>query len=360
MTVKGLKKLSAVVMAAYILSILAFYFIGGDQLRFRGTLSEAVSPMSAVGEIVAGTEVEQRFTASGDALSHVQLFFSNYGRENTCHVRAEVLSADGTVLGASEIAADTAEDNRWTILPFPEDIPLRRGEPYTLRVTSPDGTAGNALTVYNLASGNPLPDGTYEFSVHDYLDTVAAAPNSYDADLVALCKAMSDYGHYAQIQQNYDLEHSFSTVYFQDQIAQVSAEEVPAYTFSNGTNVTFIGASLLMKSETVIRAYFTIKGSAEGWTAKVDNNPVELQHRSGNTYYVELGGIHSKDLGEGHSFTVSKGADSAALSGYSVYSYVRQVLSIYANSTTENEINLVNVVKALKFYGQKASVYFSH
>ena len=121
MTTKGLRKFSAVVMAVYILSILAFYFIGGDQLRFRGTLSGAVSPMSAVGEIVTGTEVTQRFTASGDALSHVQLFLSTYGRKNTCRLRAEVLSPDGTVLGASEIAAETAEDNRWAILPFPEE-----------------------------------------------------------------------------------------------------------------------------------------------------------------------------------------------------------------------------------------------
>ena len=135
-------------MAVYILSILAFYFIGGDQLRFRGTLSGAVSPMSAVGEIVTGTEVTQRFTASGDALSHVQVYLSTFGRENTCRLRAEVLSADGTVLGASEIAADAVQDNRWTILPFPEDIPLRRGETYVLRLTSPDGAGENALTVW--------------------------------------------------------------------------------------------------------------------------------------------------------------------------------------------------------------------
>ena len=148
MTVKGLRKFSAIVMAVYIVSVLAFYFIGADQLRFRGVLSDAVSPMNAVGEITAGTEIDQPFTAEGDSLAHVQLFFSTYGRQNTAAVRGEILSSDGEVLGASEINAADAEDNRWALLPFPEDIPLRRGETYVLRLTSPDGEPGNALTVW--------------------------------------------------------------------------------------------------------------------------------------------------------------------------------------------------------------------
>ena len=113
MTVKGLRKISAIVMAVYIVSVLVFYFIGGDQLRFRGVLSDAVSPMNAVGEITAGTQIDQPFTAEGDALSHVQLFFSTYGRENTSTVRAEILAPDGETLGVSEISANRPSRSRY-------------------------------------------------------------------------------------------------------------------------------------------------------------------------------------------------------------------------------------------------------
>ena len=95
MTRERLLKICAAVMAVCVICVLAFYWIGGDQLRFRGVLSESVSPMSAVGEITADTELCQPFTGEGDRLEHVQVFFSTYGRENTASVRVQVLDGAG-------------------------------------------------------------------------------------------------------------------------------------------------------------------------------------------------------------------------------------------------------------------------
>ena len=141
-------KICAAVMAVCVICVLAFYWIGGDQLRFRGVLSESVSPMSAVGEITADTELCQPFTGEGDRLEHVQVFFSTYGRENTASVRVQVLDGAGELLAESVVDSAGLKDNAMAIVPFPEGVPLERGAGYVLRLTSPEGAPGNAVTVW--------------------------------------------------------------------------------------------------------------------------------------------------------------------------------------------------------------------
>jgi len=148
LTKDRLIKTCAVVMAVCVLAVLSFYWIGGDQLRFRGELSESVSPMSAVGEIVAGTELRQRFVAEGDRLEHVQILFSTYGRENTAVLEAEILDPRGESAAKAAVDPSTLKDNAMAIVPFPEGVPLERGGEYTLRLTCPEGAPGNAVTVW--------------------------------------------------------------------------------------------------------------------------------------------------------------------------------------------------------------------
>ena len=119
MTKDRLLKTCAAAMAVCILAVLLFYWIGGDQLRYRGVLSAAVSPMSAVGELTGDTELLQPFTAEGDRLEHVQILFSTYGRENTAPVTAEILDEGGSVLASASVDPAVLTDNTMTIVPFP-------------------------------------------------------------------------------------------------------------------------------------------------------------------------------------------------------------------------------------------------
>ena len=148
MTKDRLLKTCAAAMAVCILAVLLFYWIGGDQLRYRGVLSAAVSPMSAVGELTGDTELLQPFTAEGDRLEHVQILFSTYGRENTAPVTAEILDEGGSVLASASVDPAVLTDNTMTIVPFPEGAALERGGRYFLRLTSPEGQPGNAVTAW--------------------------------------------------------------------------------------------------------------------------------------------------------------------------------------------------------------------
>ena len=148
MTRDRLLKICAAVMGICLLSILVFYLVGGDQLRYHGDLSDAVSPMNAVGELTGETELRQPFTARGDRLEQVQILFSSYGRVNTAPVTAEILSPEGEILARADVHPAQMKENAMTPVSFPEGAPLERGGVYVLRLTCPEGTAGNAVTVW--------------------------------------------------------------------------------------------------------------------------------------------------------------------------------------------------------------------
>ena len=216
-----------------------------------------------------------------------------------------------------------------------------------------------------LENGDQKPSHSY--SVQEYLDYVIenasfeTLTEDQNDKLVALCKAMSDYGHYAQVEKGYDMEH-LSDLHLTDEIANVNAEDSFAHT--DGTNIRYYGISLLMRSETVIRVYFKVTGDAGNYRAYIDGSTegIGLQASSAsNYYYVELEGISAKDFGTAHDFVVDNrhtqngtATDSASVTGYSVHCYVATVLR--SDSTSEN---LKNVVKAIKYYGEKAAQYFA-
>ena len=68
---------------------------------------------------------------------------------------------------------------------------------------------------------------------------------------------------------------------------------------------------------------------------------------------MDLADIHARNLGEGHTFTLSWNGETATVGNYSVYTYVAKVLG---NASSED--TLVNVVKAIYRYGEAAKAYF--
>jgi len=148
-----LKKLSiwkwcALVLLVYMLLATAFYYIAGDQMRYRDEDTDIVSPSMPVGEITAGTELRQRFAAEGDMLLWARLPVSSYGRDNTCRLVLRLMEESGAELARAEIDAADVEDGAEYVVFFPGAVPVQRGETYLLELTSPDGEPGNALTVW--------------------------------------------------------------------------------------------------------------------------------------------------------------------------------------------------------------------
>lgn len=52
-------------MAFYVVAAMLFYWIGGDQLRYRDSFTDMLTPSAPVGEITRDTVVTQQIRVSG-------------------------------------------------------------------------------------------------------------------------------------------------------------------------------------------------------------------------------------------------------------------------------------------------------
>lgn len=148
MTEKNVQKGCILVLAAYALLSLAFFWIAGDQLRFREEETDSISPAYAIGELVQGMELRQSFVAEADELLGVKLMLSTYIRENTSHLVISIEDASGAVLAQEEVPGQEIEDNTVRTISFAQPVRMMSGERYELVLTSPDGVPGNAITAW--------------------------------------------------------------------------------------------------------------------------------------------------------------------------------------------------------------------
>ena len=204
------------------------------------------------------------------------------------------------------------------------------------------------------------------YSVQSYLDQVitnngvAGKSAEENEKLVALCMAMSDYGSYAQVQQNYVPGQDANALtpkdlFNENEIAQISTSVLKdtAYSKTNSTNIKFQGASLIMEGEMVLRFYFKYTG-----TGTLSSGGKDLPMKQGY-YYVDVTNIAAKDFALGQNVAVTDGTETASVSNYSVHTYIRKVLTNYPNPTEIADVNLVNLSKAIAEYGFKAAAYFA-
>lgn len=148
MTEKNVQKGCALVLAVYVILAIAFYWIAGDQLRFRDDEAAFVSASEPIGELVQGMEIRQPFIAEANEISTVSMLLSTYARENTCSVLVSIVDKNGETLGQTELPAAEIEDNVTRTIPFVQPVEVTPGERYALVLTSPDGVSGNAVTAW--------------------------------------------------------------------------------------------------------------------------------------------------------------------------------------------------------------------
>lgn len=148
MTEKNVKKGCALVLAVYVILAIAFYWIAGNQLRFRDDETDFVSASEPIGELVQGMEIRQPFVAEADEISTVSMLLSTYARENTCSVLVSIVDKNGEILGQTRLPAAEIEDNVTRTIPFAQPVAVTPRERYALVLTSPDGVPGNAITAW--------------------------------------------------------------------------------------------------------------------------------------------------------------------------------------------------------------------
>ena len=127
MSEKQVRKGCALVLAVYVILAVGFFWISGDQLRFKGEEGTAINPSTPVGELVQGMEVRQPFTAPGDEILSVSMLLSTYQRENTVQVVVELVDSGGLVLAHTELNGTEIVDNAVREIPFVQPVSVKPG-----------------------------------------------------------------------------------------------------------------------------------------------------------------------------------------------------------------------------------------
>ena len=132
----------------------AFAYYGWDRIApeakkwIAGNEEYNQSKMTGViGEILADDVVELR-TPIEDTASGIRLCFATYSRMNDCSVSIEVYDDGGALRYSQQVFAEDLKDNKTRDFVFDAPISSLQTEYLEVVITSPDASAGNAVTLY--------------------------------------------------------------------------------------------------------------------------------------------------------------------------------------------------------------------
>ena len=155
-----LHKIAISIMLGYLLLSVCFYFLAGEQLRYRdsrGNIEMQVANAATV-ELTAGTTVEQQFIANIQILENVSVQWGSFNRINQGSVSVQLLDVDShQVLVDQTLQASELNEGKITSFPI-SAIEGFYGKQLILRISSPDSTPGNAVTPLMKSDGT-LTDG---------------------------------------------------------------------------------------------------------------------------------------------------------------------------------------------------------
>ena len=207
----------------------------------------------------------------------------------------------------------------------------------------------------------------FTYSVQTYL-TEAQQTMGDKADFMALAGSLATYGYYANELFGYNADFTRHTLFDDSGFAAVTANSLADYEAqitNEPDGVNYVGSSLVMRTETTIKHYFTLPAgkTLDGYTFLLGEGAaaVELTPQiSGNYDCVEIPDIGSGNLGTAYTVTVLD-ADGNTVNtwSYSAMSYVFKALTKYEANDPSISDALANVTKALTLYYQAADVYFT-
>ena len=155
----NLKKIFLTVIVVYAMLIVCFYYLAGDQLRFRDSRGNTELPVADIGtvELSQGATVEQTIQVNIQRLQSISVQFGGYYRENHGTITMELLRDGQTLMQQSFDAAGVEEG---TVLTMTAETPVESvyGVPLVLRVSA-DSLPEEAVTPLmctTLDTGLPL------------------------------------------------------------------------------------------------------------------------------------------------------------------------------------------------------------
>ena len=205
----------------------------------------------------------------------------------------------------------------------------------------------DTVTAQVMNENGPIGEAK-SYSVMQYCLNKIAANES--EEIVALAKAMLNYGAAAQVLFGYNTDN-LANASLSEADKALADVDASAYKYSitgSEAGIKAKSATLMLESVVKVRVYFTLTGdkAIEDYTFTIDGKEVTPKQNA-KGYYVETDGIAAKDLEKLFSFQVG-----GITVNYGALSYVN---SKAASANAEE----ANMVKALFAYYQAAEAYFA-
>ncbi len=195
----------------------------------------------------------------------------------------------------------------------------------------------------------------YDYSVKQYAESVLA--QTVDENVQKLVKAMLNYGAYAQKYFNYNTGNPANAgleTTDQGLLGEVAAENFEVYKcqpLQSSNVIAMENISLVLKSETTLRLYFTCASGVTADILEVTSStctPVIRQTEGGN-YYIAIENIAAGSLDDMHTITVKN-----TVTGETDTCTVSALTYGYYALTGSTKETLHNLVKSLYLYNQAA------
>ena len=200
------------------------------------------------------------------------------------------------------------------------------------------------------------------YTIKQYCDSKIAG--SSDPKIVALCKAIINYGAAAQTYFGYNTENMANAGDLDYGTLSEAIIDATTTVSHGGVNVRINSATLLAQSDTTVRIYYTLSGGATLDDYKISltkpsvtNMGYRTGTQSGRTY-IDVYGIESTNLDEYFTLTLTSKTDASKVESltYSPFCYLKsRVLDSY-----EDDLNLRAICRAMYAYAVAADNYFAY
>lgn len=145
-----------VLLIAYVIIVIAFFFIGGDQIKYSEIVSNLQPKEGTFPELVEGNILEQSFWSSSDTLDSVAFVAATYGRDNKGILKLSLIDKNiNEIVDYTEVSVDELRDNELYVWNFDKGVEHAKNKEYMLKIES-TCLSNEAPTIYytNIEKGN--------------------------------------------------------------------------------------------------------------------------------------------------------------------------------------------------------------
>lgn len=144
---KFIKKVFAITIFVYFVSIVLVYLVANKQFHYQNTATNMVSQTQVLESFDEGDSIKQNFTIDSEYLDGVTVVPATYGKDAKGEVEARIIYEDSSVV--ADVIIDMADftDNEAYVINLPKKIKAKSGS-YTLELICKDIDKKSQLSFY--------------------------------------------------------------------------------------------------------------------------------------------------------------------------------------------------------------------